>query len=97
MQNTILVICIVFNFSTIVIQRIKTVFRVLYYTKNKKNIKTLKHLKMHKYGQTTNNFSKIITFHNSHVEKLVIAWVCDHLERLQKYEFRYEILRILEK
>ena len=52
---------------------------------------------MHKYGQKTNNFSKTITFHNSHVEKLVFAWVSDHLECLQKYEFRYEILRILEK
>ena len=36
---------------------------------------------MHKYGQKINNFSKTITFHNSHVEKLVIAWVSDHLER----------------
>ena len=52
---------------------------------------------MHKYGQKANNFGKTIIFHNSYVEKLVIAWLCGHLERELKYEFRYEILRILEK
>ena len=36
---------------------------------------------MHKYSQKANNFSKTITFHNNHVQKLVIAWVCDQLER----------------
>ena len=36
---------------------------------------------MHKYGQKANNFGKTITFHNSYVEKLVIAWLCYHLER----------------
>ena len=36
---------------------------------------------MHKYGQKANNFSKTITFHNSYVEKLVIAWLYGHLGR----------------
>ena len=36
---------------------------------------------MHKYGQKANNFSKTVTFHNSYVEKLVIAWLYGHLER----------------
>ena len=40
-----------------------------------------KHLKMHKYGQKANNFCKTIKFHDSYVEKLVIAWLCGHLER----------------
>lgn len=33
----------------------------------------------------------------SYVNKILIVFLCGHLHGLQKYEFRYEIIRILEK
>ena len=42
---------------------------------------------MRKYGQKAINISKSITFPESCVKKIIIALLCGHLKRLQKYEF----------
>ena len=40
-----------------------------------------KHLKIRKYDQNAINFNKIISFDNNYVKKLIIAFLCGHLER----------------